>query len=331
MKLQHNNTKIECGKVTDLVKKALKKLDSFFSKMQAFQDEGASKPKAQKFKVYPASETEGVYVNMTLTPRGDDGEYVDVELTTADGDNKEIRKAIRFDMPELKEIMNIAMAYMDKYYNEDGISDIEPIQECMSIGVRKITANHKPEIQLQAITSSQSYNDTVDALADIVNDESFIESLPEGEVTYFDVSQTYELYEITTRIKDDILYEQLSNTLNTAIRVKCLLDVQFNYVNKNIHDQVESTYSSSIWIIDECIAKLSSLFRELDLCCPVISINDIYTVDPFTDEFIGLMNEKLIPILSQLKLLELSLASQEKEITVANLINDIENIIALNL
>ena len=330
MKLEHNKTKIECGKVTDLVKRALKKLDSFFSKMQAFQDEGATKPKAQKFKIYPASETEGVYVNMTLTPRGDDGEYVDVELTTADGDNKEIRKAIRFDMPELKEIMKLCQSYMDKYYDEDSISDIEPIKECMSIGIKKITAN-KPEIQLQAITSSQSYNDTMDALADIVNDKSFIESLPDDEITYFDVSQTDEVYEITTRIKDNILYEQLSNTLNTAIRAKCLLDVQFNYVNKNIHDQVESTYSSSIWIIDECIAKLSSLFRELDLCSPVISINDIYTVDPFTDEFIGVMNEKLIPILTQLKLLELSLASQEKEITVANLINDIENIIALNL
>lgn len=330
MKVEHNKTKIECGKVTDLVKRALKKLDSFFSKMQAFQDEGATKPKAQKFKIYPASETEGVYVNMTLTPRGDDGEYVDVELTTADGDNKEIRKAIRFDMPELKEIMNIAMAYMDKYYNEDGISDIEPIKECMSIGVRKITANYKPEIQLQAITSSQSYNDTMDALADIVNDETFIESLPDDEITYFDVSQTDELYEITKRVDSAILYEQLNIALNKAIRFKCDLDVSFNHSSKGIRDNVETSYLSTTWIIDECVAKLSSLFKELELSSPTIRMTDIFVVDISVENFNEWLKEQLVILLTELKVLELSLVSQEKEISVANIINDIENIIALN-
>lgn len=304
MKVTHNQKdKIEAGKVTDFVKNALKKIDSFFTKMQAFQDADGSKPKPQKFKVYPASETEGEYILLTLTPRGNDGEYVDVELTTKDKTNPFTKKAVRFDMPEMKDIMKLCVSYMEKEYDEDGISDIEPINESIKVKLNKVTANNKPSLTLKSIYSHQTYNDTMNVITDILIDETFINELPEGDTVY-EIIEDENGYEINECNEENLLLEQVKAILELIMYHKARIDTNYIYLKDN---DVSIAYTMLTQTLGDCRNYLLEMCKsegidELLLEFPSIAITEMTSL-----HFKGMLYAVAEEIISYLQILECSL------------------------
>lgn len=304
MKVTHNQKDIiEAGKVTDFVKNALKKLDSFFAKMQDFQDAGASKPKPQTFKVYPASETDGEYILLTLTPRGNDGEYVDVELTTKDKTNPFTKKAVRFDMPEMKDIMKLCVSYMEKEYNEDGISDIEPINESIKVKLNKVTANNKPSLTLKSIYSTQAYNDTMNVITDILIDDTFINELPEGDTVY-EIIEDENGYECNECNEENLLLEQVKAMLELIMYHGARIDTNYIYLKDN---DVSIAYTMLSQTLEDCRNYLLEMCKkeginELLLEFPSIAITEMTSL-----HFKGTLCAIAEEIIDSLKLIECSL------------------------
>lgn len=304
MKVTHNQKdKIEAGKVTDFVKNALKKIDSFFNKMQAFQDADGSKPKPQKFKVYPASETEGEYILLTLTPRGNDGEYVDVEITTKDNTNPFTKKAVEFDMPDMDQIMKLCVSYMEKEYDEDGISDIEPINESIKLKLNKVMANGKPSLTLQSIYSTQAYNDTMNAITDILVDDTFINEMPEGDIVY-EIVEDECGYECNQCNDENLLLQQVKITLELIMYHKARIDTNYIYLKDN---NVSLAYTVLTQTLEDCRTYLLEMCRgeginELLLEFPSIAITEMTSL-----HFKGTLCAIAEEIIDSLKLIECSL------------------------
>lgn len=304
MKVTHNQKDtIEAGKITDFVKNALKKLDSFFAKMQDFQDAGASKPKAQTFKVYPASESESEYILLTLTPRGNDGEYVDVELTTKDKTNPFTKKAVRFDMPDMKDIMKLCISYMEKQYDEDGISDIEPINESIKIKLNKVTANNKPSLTLKSIYSNKTYNDTMNVITDILIDDTFINELPEGDTVY-EIVEDENGYECNQCNDENLLLEQVKLALELIMYHKARIDTNYIYLKDN---DVSIAYTMLTQTLEDCRNYLLEMCKSEGINELTLESQSIAIIEMTSLHFKGMLYAIAEEIIDSLKLIECSL------------------------
>ena len=226
------NTTIKAGAVTNLLGKFGSKLDRLFDKIDSWGDDN----KYSTFGVLTISEdtdtkklpknAKDYPVRAVMKRTAHDPEYDvwDFAMKFKDDDNskavnkkgvKIIGKGYLEDIGEEETseqykkrwdnfLMTNFQELAKKLYKgkEVNIDDWEEITASMKVTLDKVTANSEPEITLTKITSDYDFDITLKALTDVISDDSFVESMPEGCASY-EICCDPECYDVTPMTEED--------------------------------------------------------------------------------------------------------------------------------
>lgn len=206
-------------------------------------------------------------------------------------------------MPDMDQVMKLYVSYMEKEYDEDGISDIEPINESIKVKLNKVTANNKPSLTLQSIYSNKTYNDTMNVITDILIDDTFINELPEGDIVY-EIVEDECGYECNECNDENLLLEQVKITLELIMYHKARIDTNYIYLKDN---NVSIAYTMLSQTLEDCRNYLLEMCKSEGINELLLESQSIAITEMTSLHFKGMLYAVAEEIISGLKLIECSL------------------------